>query len=102
MNVLHSWKNIFRFHLLTPRCLRTQFLWFNKDIKANNTPFHFPDFSKENIRFFAHLCKPSGDFQSWSKRETEYNLEEKMIYKKFQLLHAIPNQRKRKIKTIND
>ena len=56
INIFHSWKNTFAFLSLTPSCLRSQFLWFNKDIKINNKPFHFQDFSKENINFVEHLC----------------------------------------------
>ena len=41
-------------------------------------------------------------FKSWGEIRTEYNLEEKMFYKWFQLYHAIPNQWKRIIKTTND
>ena len=40
-------------------------------------------------------------FKSWGEIRTEYNLEEKMFYKWFQLYHAIPNQWKRIIKTTN-
>ena len=102
INIFHSWKNTFAFLSLTPSCLRSQLLWFNKDIKINNKPFHFQDFSKENINFVEHLYKPSGVFKSWNQIKTEYNLEEKMFYKWFQLYHEIPNQWKRTIKTTND
>ena len=66
-------ENTFSFLSLTPSCLRSQFLWFNKDIEIKNKPFHFPDLSKENINFVEHLSKPSGVFKSWSEIETEYN-----------------------------
>ena len=49
INIFHSWKNTLAFLSLTPGCLRSQFLCFNKDVKTNNKPFHFPDFSKEKI-----------------------------------------------------
>ena len=49
INILHSWKNTFVFLSLTPSCLRSLFLWFNEDIKINNKPHRFKDFSKENI-----------------------------------------------------
>ena len=78
------------------------FLWFNKDIRINNKPFHFQDFLKENINFVKQLCKPSGTFKSWSEIKTKHYLEERKFYKWFQLYHAIPNQWKRIIKTIND
>ena len=71
-------------------CLRSQFLWFNKDIKINNKPFHFQDFLKENIRFVEYLCKWSGVFKDWSEIKSECNLKEKRFYKWFQLCHAIP------------
>ena len=100
--MLHAWKNTFAFLPRTPSCLRFQFLRFNKDIKINNKPSHFQDFSKENINFVEHLCKPSGVFKSWSEIKSEYNLEEKMFYKSCQLCHAISNQWKRIIKTAND
>ena len=64
INIFHSWKNIFAFLSLTPSCLRSHFLWFNKDFKINNTPFDFQDFSKENINFVEHVRKPSGVFKS--------------------------------------
>ena len=76
-------------------------MWFTADIKINSKPFHFQDFSKENINFVEHLYKPFGVFKSWSEVKTEYNLEEKMFYKWFQLYHAIPSQWKRIIKTTN-
>ena len=76
-------------------------MWFNKDIKINNKPFHFQGFSKENTNFVEHLYKLFGVFKSWSEVKTEYNLEEKMFYKWFQLYHAIPSQWKRIIKTTN-
>ena len=72
-----------------------------KDIKINNKTFHFQDFSKENINFIEHLCKLSGVLKSWGEIKTEYNLEEKIFCKWFQLYHAIPNQWKRIIKTAN-
>ena len=40
-------------------------------------------------------------FKSWGEIRTEYNLEEKMFYKWFQLYHAIPNRWKAIIKTTN-
>ena len=92
INIFHSWENTFAFLSLTPSCLRSHFLWFNKDIKINNKPFHFQDFSKENINFVEHFYKPSGVFKKWGEIKTEYNLEEKMLYEWFQLYHAIPNQ----------
>ena len=49
INILHSWKNTFVFLSLTPSYLRSLFLWFNEDIKINNKPHRFKDFSKENI-----------------------------------------------------
>ena len=73
MSILQTWKNAFAFLSLTPSCLRSQFLWFNKDIKI------FQDFSKENINFVEHLCKLSGVFKSWSEIKSEYNLEEKKV-----------------------
>ena len=102
ISILQTWKNAFAFLSLTPSCLRSQFLWFNKDIKINNKKLHFQDFSKENINFVEHLCKLSGVFKSWSEIKSEYNLEEKMFYKSCQLCHEIPNQWKRIIKTTND
>ena len=63
---------------------------------------HLQDFSKKNINFVEHLCKPSGVFKSWSEIITDYNLDEKMFYKWFQLLLEIPNQWKKIIKTTND
>ena len=100
--MLHAWKNIFAFLSLTPSCLRFQFLRFNKDIKINNKPLYFQDFLKENINFVEDLCRPSQVFKSWSQIKSEYNLEEKMFYKSYQLCHAIPNHWKRIIKTTND
>ena len=102
INILYAWKNTFALLSLTPSCLRSQFLWFNKDIKINNKPLHFQDFLKKNINFVEHLCKPSGVFQSWSEIKSEYNLEGKMFYNWCQLSLAIPNQWKRIIKTTND
>ena len=101
INIFLSWKNTFAFASLTPSCLRSQFLWFDKDIKINNKPFYFQGFSKENINFVEHLCKPLGIFESWGEIKTEYSLEEKMFCKWFQLYHAIPNQWKRIIKATN-
>ena len=87
INIFHSWKNAFAFLSLTPSCLRSQLLLFNEDIKINNKPFHFQDFSKENINFVKYLCKPSGVFKSWSEIKTEYNLEEKNV---LQVVSALP------------
>ena len=82
INIFHSWKNTFAFLSLSPSCLRSQFLLFNKDIKISNKPFHFQDFSKENILFFEHLCKLSRFCQSLDEIKPEYNLEEKNQWKK--------------------
>ena len=101
INVFHSWENTFAFLSLAASCLRSQYLWFNKDIKINKKPFHSQDFSKEKVNFVEHLCKPSGFFKSWREIKTEYNPEEKMFYKWCQLLHAILNQWMRIIKTTN-
>ena len=32
---------------LTSRCIEAQFLWFNKDARSSNKPFHFKDFSRK-------------------------------------------------------
>ena len=95
-------RNTFAFLSNIPSCLKSQFFWFNNDIKINNKPFHFQVFSKENINFDNHLCKPSGVLKSWSEIKTEYNLLEKMFYKWFQLYHAISKQWKRRSKTTNE
>ena len=102
INILYALKNTSAFLPLTPSCLRSQFLWFHKDIKINNKPLYFQDFLKENINFVEHLCQPSGVFKSWSEIKSEYNLEEKIFCKWCQLYHAIPNQWKRIIKITND
>ena len=44
INILHAWKNTFAFLSLTPGCLRSQFLRFNKDIKINNKTISFSGF----------------------------------------------------------
>ena len=49
-----------------------------------------------------YLCKPSGVFKIWSEIKSEYNPDEKIFYKWFQLCRAIPNQWKRIIKNTND
>ena len=101
INIFDSWKNNFASFSLTPSYLRSTFLWFNKDIKVNNKPFHFQDLSKENINFVEHLCMPSGVFKSCTEIKTEFNLEVKMFYKWFQFYHTILSQWKRIIKTTN-
>ena len=50
INIFHSCKNTLDFLSLTPSCLRSQFLWFNKDVQINF--------------IFEHLCRPSGVFKS--------------------------------------
>ena len=80
INILHAWKNsCFSLTYSKLSQISYQFLWFNKDIKINNKPLYFQDFSKENIHFVEHLCKPSGVYQSWSEIKSEYNLEEKIF-----------------------
>ena len=111
ITIFHSWKNTLAFHSLTPTCHRSSLLLFNKDIKINQFHFifisfisssYFQDFSNESINFVEHLFKPSGIFKSWNEIKTEYNLDEKMFYKGFQLLLAISNQWKRINKNTND
>ena len=46
-----------------------------KILKLITKPFHFQDFSKENVNFVEYLCKPSRVFKSWNEIKSEYNLE---------------------------
>ena len=95
-------KTLLHFSHLTPSCLRSQFLWFNKDIKINKKPFHFQDFLKENINFVEHFVANCPEFLKAGVKKIRIQSRGKMLYKWFQLCHAIPNQWKRIIKTIND
>ena len=57
----------------TSSCIKSQFLWFNKDARISKKLFFFKDFSKQNINFIIQLFTSSADLKSWSviKREFE-------------------------------
>ena len=49
------------FHVsYTASCIKSQVLWFSKDARIRK-PFHFKDFSKQNINFIIQLFTSSAD-----------------------------------------
>ena len=40
-------KITFLMYLILPSCIKSQFLWFSKDVRTSNNPFHFKDLFKQ-------------------------------------------------------
>lgn len=86
-----SLKESFSYSFNSPSCIKSQFLWFNKEIKIDNKPFCFKDVSEKNINFITQLYKPDGKLKQWENVKQEFNLNDSAFYKWVQIVHAIPN-----------
>ena len=72
--------------------------WFNKRIITDNSTVNFTKFSQKNINFIDQLVNEFCQFQKWKTLKDEYHLDNDMYFQWAQLIQAIPQIWKNKIK----
>ena len=45
----------------------SEFLWFNRNIKVDNRPTFFKDFSEKRVNFVPHIMKENCEIKSWNE-----------------------------------
>ena len=76
----------------------SQNLWFNKLIIIDKSTVNFTKFSQKNIDFVDQLVNEFCQFKKWQTLKDEYHLDNDMYFQWAQLIHAIPQIMKNKIK----
>ena len=76
----------------------SQNLWFNRLIIIDKSTVNFTKFSQKNIDFVDQLVNESCQFKKWQTLKDEYHLDNGMYFQWAQLIHAIPQILKNKIK----
>ena len=79
----------------------SQFLWFNKHIKAEGTAISFANFSIRDINFLPQLFE-NGKIILWVNFKDEYELTNDMFFQWAHLKHAIPARWKKLINEYSD
>ena len=69
----------------------------NGFIKIDNKVVFHRKFSEENIYFVNDLIKENGKFKTWEQINHEFKIDKNLYFKWIQLVHAVPNQWKKKL-----
>ena len=75
----------------------SQFIWFNKYIKIDNSSVYIKYFSNKNLNFVGELFETDGKIKPWEKIKTLYNLPNNMEFCWMQIVHALPKSWKKEI-----
>ena len=97
-NILLNWKQYLSTYSETISDILSQNLWLNKNIIIDNCIVNFTKFSQKNINFVDQLVNESCQLKKWQKLKDHYHLDNDMYFQWAQLIHAIPQIRKNKIK----
>ena len=93
-----NWKQYLSTDPETISGILSQNLWFNEHIIIDNCMVNFTNFSQKNINLIDQLVNESCLFKKWQMLEDEYHLDNDIYFQWAQLLHAIPQIWKNKIK----
>ena len=93
-----NWKQYLQADPETISGILSHNLWFNKDIIIHNSIANFQKFSLKNINFVDQLENESCQFKKWQTLKDEYHLDNDIYFQWVQLIHAIPQIWKNKIK----
>ena len=88
-NILSTWKDCSSIPI-TSSSILNQRIWHNHFLKIENRPFFFKDFSRANLNYVYQLFNAEGSIKTWNEIKTEFNLENRMYFKHFQILHSLP------------
>ena len=72
-HMLNSWSQSLSGSPETSSQILSQFLWFNKYVKIEDTEIHFPKFSNKGINFLSHLFE-NDRIISWINLKDRYEL----------------------------
>ena len=85
-----NWIETFSYNSDSPSCIRSQFLWFNKQLRIDNKSFILKELSDKNLNFLNQLYDPEGNVKQWEDIKQEFQLNEDAFYKWVQTIHSIP------------
>ena len=75
---------------ITPASILNQRIWHNHFLIIENNPFFFKDFAQVNFNYVYQMFTPDGRMKTWPEIKTEFNLNDRMYFRFFQLVHSIP------------
>lgn len=101
-NILLFWSKNLSSLSVTPSCILSQFLWFNKYVKISKKPIFFKEFSNKNINYTGQLFNERGTLKNWICLKNEFYLDEKMYFKWIQIINSIPKTWKELINELNN
>ena len=93
-----NWKQYISTNRQTISDILSQNLWFNKHIIIGNSIVNFTKFSQKNINFVDELVNESCQYKIWQTLKDVYHLDYDMYFQWDQLIHAIPQIWKNKVK----
>ena len=87
--MLMTWKKISHIFLKLRVVFDRSFYGIIIQIKTENTPGHFKEFSEKNVNYINQLVKGNGDLKHWKDLKREFYLNDNLLYKWLQFAHAI-------------
>ena len=99
-DIIISWCKSYSCALEVPSLVSLQFLWYNSYIKIDNNVVCYKDFADKKITYINNLFDENGEWKSWQKILSDFQLTKKSYFKWFQQIHAIP--RSWKLAVLND
>ena len=88
--MITNWAKYLSCFRYLPSAILSQFLWFNSNIKTDNTNIFISGFASKNIYFVGQIFHQNGKTKSWDYIKSEYNLESKLKYRWIQLTNVLP------------
>ena len=88
--IFKFWMETFSYTSDSLSCIKSQFLWFNRQLKIGNKSFFFKEFSEKNLNFLNQLYEPEGNLKQWQDVKEEFQLNDVGFFKWVQIIHSIP------------
>ena len=89
-NIITNWCNLSTSDLLTPECVYTQKIWYNRFIKINNSTVFNKNLANNGVNVIKDLYNKNGTSKTWQVFKNDFNCLENMFFTWRQIIGSIP------------
>ena len=79
-NIITNWCNLSISDPLTPECVYTQKIWYNRFIKINNSTVFNLNLAKNGVHFIKDLYNRNGTLKTWQVFKNDFKCLENMFF----------------------
>ena len=96
--ILECWKSIKYKQTESNDNILSQYIWYNDQIKVDNTPLYSKYLNELGISQIGHLVKLDGKLKNYNELQMDYNIDQNMFMFYSGLLKSIPKKWKDQLK----